>query len=300
MNLRHMEVFRAVMATGGVRGAAELLHISQPAVSKLLAQAAKQSGLALFAHVKGRLVPTPEARHLYAEVDNLWRGVERVREVSRSLADPDAGSLRLAVSASLSAYLVPKAAALLYERFPHVKLNTEILVPSIMTDTLLDQSSQLGIALMPNEHPNLVVERSYQCGLACVMHRAHPLATLKRVTAADLKGHRVIGSPAETPYGQALQAAYGAHASSLRIELEARSSLSACLFAAAGSGVAVVDAAAVAGNMYRDLEVRPFAGKTRLDVHVIRNRYRPMSVVEAAFAQAFDAAWKSSMRSAPL
>ena len=37
MNLRHMEVFRAVMLTGSISGAAELLHVSQPAVSKALA-----------------------------------------------------------------------------------------------------------------------------------------------------------------------------------------------------------------------------------------------------------------------
>ncbi|OGA98560.1 MAG: LysR family transcriptional regulator [Burkholderiales bacterium RIFCSPHIGHO2_12_FULL_61_11] len=295
MNLRHMEVFRAVMATGGVGGAAELLHISQPAVSKLLAQAARHSGLTLFDHVKGRLVATPEARQLYEEVENLWRGVERVRGVSKALARPQSGSLRLAVSASLSTYLVPKAVALLYDELPHLQVNVETLVPSIMTDTLLDQSSHLGIGLLPNEHPNLVVVRSYRCGLACVMPKGHPLAARKRIGAADLKGHRVISAPASTAYGQALLGAYGPHAGSLRLELEARSSLSACLFACAGAGVAVVDAAAVAGGVFAELVVRPFSSQQKLDVCIIRNRYRPMSVIEAAFSDAFDVVWKSAM-----
>ena len=60
MNLRQMEVFRAVMLTGGVGGAAQLLHVSQPAISKVLAQAQKQAGFALFERVKGRLLPTLE------------------------------------------------------------------------------------------------------------------------------------------------------------------------------------------------------------------------------------------------
>lgn len=97
MNLRQMEVFRAVMLTGGVGGAAELLHISQPAVSKMLAQSQRQLGFALFARVKGRLVPTAEAQALHAEVEALWRGVERVRDVSRSLATPRSGTLTVAV-----------------------------------------------------------------------------------------------------------------------------------------------------------------------------------------------------------
>ncbi len=79
MNLRQMEVFRAVMLAGGVNSAAELLHVSPPAISKVLAQAVKASGLTLFERVRGRLIPTPEAHQLYAEVDKLWQGIERVR-----------------------------------------------------------------------------------------------------------------------------------------------------------------------------------------------------------------------------
>ena len=296
MNLRHMEVFRAVMSTGGVGAAAKLLHISQPAVSKLLAQAVRQSGLALFDRVKGRLVPTAEAKQLYEVVEELWRGVERVRDVSRQLAHPQTGTLRLAVSASLSATLVPQAVAMLYQRFPQLQCSVDILVPSIMTDTLLDQSMHLGIGMLPNEHPNLLFVRSYSCGLACVMRQEHPLAARKRIRPADLPGHRVIGSPANTPYGQVLQKAYGVQAGALRIELEARSSLSACVFAAAGAGVAVVDAAVVAGNIFSGLAVRPFASTQKLDVRLIRNRLRPTSTIEGAFCDAFDAVWKAHMR----
>ena len=63
MNLRQMEVFRAVMLTGSIRGAAEVLHVSQPAVSKLLAHAARQSRLVLFERV-----PTTDTCCLWFEV----------------------------------------------------------------------------------------------------------------------------------------------------------------------------------------------------------------------------------------
>ena len=115
MNLRQMEVFRAVMLSGGVNTAAELLHVSPPAISKVLAQAGKASGLVLFERVKGRLVPTPEAQQLYAEVDQLWRGVEKVRDVSRELAQPTRTTLRLACSASLAPYLVSRTVKRLYD-----------------------------------------------------------------------------------------------------------------------------------------------------------------------------------------
>jgi DNA-binding transcriptional LysR family regulator len=199
MNLRQMEVFRAVMLTGGVGGAAELLHVSQPAVSKVLAQAARQAGFPLFERVKGRLVPTPEGQQLHAEIDALWRGVERIRDVSRNLAAPRAGTLRLAVSASLAPFLVPRTLALLCEQFPGLKSQMEILVAPIMVDALLDRSADLGVALQPNEHPNLVAVQTYRCAFACVMREEHPLARRQAIKPADLRGERLISSSPSTP-----------------------------------------------------------------------------------------------------
>ncbi len=294
MNLRHMEVFRAVMLTGSVNGAAQLLHVSQPAVSKLLANAARRSGLTLFERSKGRLVPTPEALQLYAEVERLWRGVERVRGVTRSLADPQTGTLRLAVTASLAAHLAPRAITLLYARYPRLKINVEVLIAPIMVEALLDESAHLAVGMQPSEHPNLVAVRRYSCGLACAMRADHPLAQQASVAAADLRGHRVIGSPAGTPYGQSLLRAYGRSVGAIAVDIEVRSATTACWFAQAGAGVAVVDRAAVAGQSFRDLVVRPFRSRETLEVQIIRNRHRPLSVMHKAFCEAFDDAWRES------
>lgn len=296
MNLREMEVFRAVMLTGGVVGAAELLHVSQPAVSKMLAQAQRHLGFPLFSRVKGRLVPTPEAQALHAEVEALWRGVERVNDVSRSLATPRSGTLTLGVSASFASFLVPRALALLADRFPGLQARMEILVAPILVDALLAQSTDIGVALLPNEHPNLVAVRSYECGFAFVAPPGHRLAKKRIVTPADLRDERVIGSAPDTPYGQALLRAYGREAASLKVHFQVRSATSACWQAQAGGGVAVIDSAAVAGRPFSGLAVRPFQSRERLPVALLRNRYRPASLVQEAFCEAFDAVWAREMR----
>ena len=58
MRLRHVELFQAVLQTGSLTAAAELLHISQPAASKILQHAEQQLGFALFSRVRGKLLPT--------------------------------------------------------------------------------------------------------------------------------------------------------------------------------------------------------------------------------------------------
>ena len=296
MNLRQMEVFRAVMQTGGVGGAAELLHVSQPAVSKILTQAQRQLGFRLFERVKGRLVPTPEAQTLIAEIDSLWRGVEHIRDVSRELASPRSGTLNLAISASLAPYLVFRALASLADRFPGLLSKTEILVSPILVESLLDRTADLGVAMFPNEHPNLVRVRNYQCSLAFVAPQGHRLSRKRLVTPSDLKGERVIGSPADTPYGQALMRSYGGEAEELTIHSRVRSATTACWQAQAGGGVAVVDRAAVSGATFNGLVVRPFQCRERIPVSILRNRYRPLSLIQEAFCEEFDAVWKREMR----
>ena len=77
MDLTHrlVEVFRAVMRTGHVTRAAELLHTSQPTVSRELARLEQVLGLVLFERVKGRLRPTAQAQVLLEEVDRSYEGL---------------------------------------------------------------------------------------------------------------------------------------------------------------------------------------------------------------------------------
>jgi DNA-binding transcriptional LysR family regulator len=292
MNLRQMEVFRAVMFAGGVNSAAELLHVSPPAISKVLAQAAKATGLTLFERVKGRLIPTPEAQRLYEEIDQLWRGVEKVRDVSRELSQPARTTLRLVCSASLAPYMVSRTVARLYEQIPRLQCRVKVSSPEYLNDPLLDRSMDLGVALLPHDHPNLATVKSYQCGLACVMPHEHPLAQRKLVRPADLAGERVISSPESTPFGQTLKRAFGAAAQKMHLDFQATSSTTACWFAQAGVGIAVVDQVSIAGGLLAGLEVRPFQSSEKLAVHILRNRYRPMAVAEKAFVDVFDEVWK--------
>jgi len=56
-----------------------------------------------------------------------------------------------------------------------------------------------------------------------------------------------------------------------------------------------VDRAAVAGQSFHGLAVRPFHSRERLVVSILRNRYRPMSAVQQAFCEVFGSVWKDAM-----
>ena len=85
MNLRQIEVFRAVMLAGSVTDAARMLHVSQPGISRMLGHIELQLGVRLFERGRGKLRPTPEAHALYAEVEQVYRGVQRIDDRARGL-----------------------------------------------------------------------------------------------------------------------------------------------------------------------------------------------------------------------
>ena len=78
MNIRQVEVFKAIMDAGSVTGAAGKLHVSQPSVSKHLGLLEADLGLELFLRVGNKLVPTSEAEALYDQVARTYHGLEHL------------------------------------------------------------------------------------------------------------------------------------------------------------------------------------------------------------------------------
>ena len=102
LNLRQLEAFRATMHAGTVVAAAGLLNVTQPAVSRLIAELEMRIGFALFERRGRRLVPTAEAQQLYREIERLHLGVERIAQVATDIRMQRAGALRLAVLPALA------------------------------------------------------------------------------------------------------------------------------------------------------------------------------------------------------
>jgi DNA-binding transcriptional LysR family regulator len=296
MNLRHLEVFRHVMQTGSVRGAASVLRVSDAAASKLLATAERRMGLALFERAHGRLVPTPEARRLYEDVEQLWSRVERIEALTRTLAHPSTGTLNLAISPSLGVTVVPQAATRLLEQIPELTINVDLLIPHMLLQNLVDGIADIGVSINPRQHPSLEIVDRYACGLVCVMPADHALSKRKVIRSTHLQGQSVVSFPQALNYGLSDEALFGQHSESIARRVNVRSGQTACWFSHAGSGLAIVDAAAVAGGAFPHLVIRPYDCDAKVELLVLRHRDRPLSRAAAIFCESFRDSWKELSR----
>lgn len=285
MNLRQMEVFRAIMLTGSITGAAELLHISQSAVSKMLSHTQQRSRLKLFELVKGRLVPTSAAKQLYEEVERLWRNVEKVHTLSKELADPSKGNLYVAASLSLGTAVVPLSVADTVKDRPDLQVKVIMPLPNQLIDVVADKIVDIGISTFEVNHPSIDVHARFTCPLVCIMAPDHPLAALERIHPHDLVGHRLISVPFQELYGLSEEKIYGEALEDLNKGVEVRSGLIASLFSRATGEIAVMDALAISDNLIPELEIRPLVTSESIAINVIHNRYKPLTPQAALFQE---------------
>jgi DNA-binding transcriptional LysR family regulator len=285
LNLRQIEVFRALMVAGSISGAAKLLFISQPGVSRMIAHIESRLGLELFKRIKGRLYPTPEARRLFVEVESVYQGVQRVNEIAGDLVEQTTGSLRLVVSPSLGQTLIPMAIAEFRRRFPQVKVNLVTQVSTQLVQTLLMQQAELGIAMFPIDHPNLQVRPIYEDHLVVMLPANHPLASRSELHLRELVDLELIGYARDTPFGHLIDQMFNAADLTLRLAIEVRLTHIACAMVQAGIGVAIADEIALMGRAFSDVVVRPLLPDTFIEVNVMHSSYHPLSRVAQDFIE---------------
>lgn len=290
LNLRQIEVFRAVMITGSISGASKLLLVSQPAVSRMLSHTEQRVGFQLFERIRGRLYPAPEARRLFHDVEHVYRDIQRVNSTLQDLVQQRHGVVRIACSPSLGHRLVPDAIAAFRRSYPNTRVSLECVRHTILRDRMLDQQAELGISLFAVEHPNLETSPLFTGRLVCICPPEHPLAEQTVVSPEDLSQHNLIGYSAETPFGQLVRSVFAEKKSFLRAPIEVSSPHYACSLVRSGAGVALVDEFSLQGFLPGDVAVKALAGVSPLQVNIVHPGTEPLSQPARRFIEKLHAA----------
>ncbi|WP_407309471.1 LysR substrate-binding domain-containing protein [Pseudomonas sp. nanlin1] len=277
LNLRQIEVFRAVMTTGSITGASRLLLVSQPAVSRLLSYTESRLGFGLFERVKGRLYPTPEAKKLFREVEQVYLGVQRVNTLAHELAERAEGSVHIIASPSIGQMLIPQAIAAFRLLQPQAKCTFSYMSHGPLRDAVLDQHADLGVVIMPMEHPNLEVTGLCKGRMVCVVPYNHPLSRRSTLHLKDLRGSPLISYDRATPFGTIVSAMYEAADEPMTVAIEVGSPQNACALVQSGAGVALVDEFSARSWGQGAFVVRPVEGSPELVASLVHSKYEPMS-----------------------
>lgn len=154
-----------------------MLHISQPSVSRLIADLEESAGFPLFVRVGRGLTPTVEGRHFYNGVEGMFVGIDRLQDLAKSIRVSRGGTISIGAIQSIATIELPKAISRLYNDNPDV----EFIVQSRNTPAILDavQMRQLDLGIVGREPDYAGVEVLFQTSVAyvCLIPEDHRLAT---------------------------------------------------------------------------------------------------------------------------
>lgn len=168
MRLRHIEILLAIMRTGSISRAAELMCISQPAMSKALAQTEHGLGFALFKRTNNRLVPTREAEILFAESHKLQSNIDSLRNLARNLASQPQSYLRVGCLPSLGVSLIPEAVQQFRLSHPEVSLRIQTRHTTELITALFTRDLDIGVGVEPPRSPGITAVELGRTALVCV------------------------------------------------------------------------------------------------------------------------------------
>jgi len=268
LTLRQIEVIRAVMVAGTIAGAARLMNVAQPGVSRTMKHIESSLGIKLFIRKAGRYVPTQEARDIFAQLQDVHRKVE---DLQFSIAQLERGrdvELALGSVPSIANVMVPRAVAAVRRRYPDILVNFEILKIEEAIDYLMLAKGEVVVMSYHFDHPSITFEPLTQGRLVCIAAEDHPIASRSAISAREIVEYPLIGIDPRDPYGAIMAGIFERESLDYQISIRARFGTTVCALVKQNLGIAVIDAFTVADMSGQGLAIIPISDETSFQTYV--------------------------------
>lgn len=265
LNIRQVEAFRAVITYGSMKKAAEVLGISQPAVSRLITSLTESVGFTLFNRQQGGVVPTDDAKVFMQDVVRVFAGTDELRRRADAIRRKEAGLVRVAAMSHYANDLLPEILARFSKQYPKMGVVLETRTRIEIGDAVKMGLYDMGITSLP-----IPVSAAEVSTLVCkpavaILPAGHSLAARPRLAPADFEGIRFISFEAGTPFRSEVDVVFDAHGVRREMVIEAGAPEGIVRFVAAEAGVSIIS---------------PFTAEIASDQRIVARPFDPVIPVQ--------------------
>lgn len=258
-NIRQVEAFRAVVTLGSMTKAAELLGISQPAVSRLMVDFQEAVGFKLFRRQRNGAEPTEDARRLFEQVDKLFVGLEDLNHQVHAIRNLTMGTISIAAMGLYANGLLPDIIARFSKQFPDIAIRLDSQPQDRIVEWVSSRRSDLGVASLPLANLTFPVRELLSRPAMCVFPADHAFAAREEVLASDLADMPFVSFPRGTSFRFEVDTLFDRAGIDRVMMMEATTHEAVCNLVAAGLGVSIVSPYSPHLRRNPRLAFRPFA-----------------------------------------
>ncbi len=237
--VRDLEILRAVIQERKTTVAASKLGISQPAVSRTLAQLEARSGRVLFRREGMHLAPTADALALYETTQPIFDALTELRDFK--WAEGTAKPLRIAAPPTIAHCLLEPIIARFHAAVPTVKVTLDIATTPAVLELVTDHRADIAIADVAAPNSSFHRIPIHQSSLVCALREDHPLAGASHIRPEDLYGMPMVLLVKRNPARALIDRLCTKAGVKLNVVIETSNALSALRFAEAGVGATLIN-----------------------------------------------------------
>lgn len=187
--LQQLRILKAISAEKNFTKAAELLHLSQPSLSKQVKTLEKNLDILLINRKKNTISLTENGKIFLEYSERILALCEESCRALIDLKNGERGNLIVGASQTIGIYLLPKILTLFAQNYPQINLKIQVNSTRIIAKNVVNREIDIAIVggEIPNElKKNLRVENFVEDELSLIIAKSHPFATKKKITKEDL------------------------------------------------------------------------------------------------------------------
>lgn len=248
LTLRQIEVLRAIMVTGSVAGAAKLLNVSAPGISRLMKFTEDALRVRLFDRRHGRYVPTPESRSIFDLLDSIHRKLEDLQAAIDGLGSGSGRELGIATVCNVAGAILPRAVKSVKGRFPEITVAVDSVSSSETVDYLLLGRGEVVLTYQRLDHSIIDFVQLATGRLICLAPLDGEFTGRHAIRPAEIARHPLVGVNPDDPYGRAMTEMFRTEGLPFRMSVQTPHGGTASGLVAAGLGLAIVDVFSLAAD----------------------------------------------------
>jgi DNA-binding transcriptional LysR family regulator len=285
VNIKGLRAFHLIVLNGSLAAAAKALHLSQPAVSRLIALLEHETKLTLFHRTRRRLTLTADGEAFYRDARYVLAGFDEIPRIVSEIKAKSGRQFRLVTAPRIGQGLVSPALALMQRENPGLRCLVDIQSRFDIETMVGTRRYDLGIVSLPVSHTLVGIENKplLRVRAEAILPRNHRLAAKDELAASDLAGEPMLGLWPDQIWRQQIDDFFRAGGANPTYAVETRSSLMACQLARDGAGIAVLDRICLHAIDLADLVLRPIVPERWISFGYVYPRGQVLSDHAEAF-----------------